>query len=420
MKDGKCKKHFPKLLLESTFFDSDGYVRYNRSSAAKHTTTRGIPIDNGYIVPYNRRLCSRFDAHINVEYCGWNMMIRYLFKYISKGADRVRYALQKTKTDDTASPSVVTNNNNVDAKRKESSFINEIQNFLDGRYICSHEAAWRILDFHMSIYETIIGYIENKKQIFMFYYGHGGTGKTFLWTTILSYFRSIGKVVLAVATSGIVSLLLPSGTTAYSRFKIPIDLTNKKSCDIKKRTMLGDLMCHTSLIVWDEAPMSDRRCFEFLDRQTLPVVPKSTRSEIIALTLPNSYLWALFEVMMLTENMCLLSNTDAETHTISIIDFARWILNIGDGLLGCPNTDDPDNTSWVQIPESLLIPSEPSALKDLIQFVYGDCILTHPIAIDVSQREIVCPTNEVADKINNIVLKAITNSGVVYNTTDSM
>nr|KAJ0210227.1 hypothetical protein LSAT_V11C400191970 [Lactuca sativa] len=264
----------------------------------------------------------------------------------------------------------------------------------------------------MSIYETIIGYIENKKQIFMFYYGHGGTGKTFLWTTILSYFRSIGKVVLAVATSGIVSLLLPSGTTAYSRFKIPIDLTNKKSCDIKKRTMLGDLMCHTSLIVWDEAPMSDRRCFEFLDRQTLPVVPKSTRSEIIALTLPNSYLWALFEVMMLTENMCLLSNTDAETHTISIIDFARWILNIGDGLLGCPNTDDPDNTSWVQIPESLLIPSEPSALKDLIQFVYGDCILTHPIAIDVSQREIVCPTNEVADKINNIVLKAITNSGV--------
>nr|KAJ0207883.1 hypothetical protein LSAT_V11C500231580 [Lactuca sativa] len=238
----------------------------------------------------------------------------------------------------------------------------------------------------MSIYQTIVGSIEDEKQVLMFVYGHGGIGKTILWSTILSYFRSIGKVVLAVAASGIASLLLPSGTTAHSRFKIPIDLT-KKSCDIKKRTILGDLMCHTSLIVWDEAPMSDRRCFEFLDRslrdvleckenpfggisvllggdfrQTLPVVLKSTRSETIALTLPKSYLWPLFQVRMLTGNMRLLSNTDAETHTLSTADFATWLLNIGDGLVGCPDTDDPNNTSWVQIPDSLLIPPGPNAL----------------------------------------------------------
>ena len=55
-----------------------------------------------------------------------------------------------------------------------------------------------------------------------------------------------------------------------------------------------------------------------------------------------------------------------------------------------------------------------------MQFVFGDSILTNPTAKDILERAIVCPTNEVADKINNIVLKAITNSGVVYNTTDSM
>ncbi|KAL7608501.1 hypothetical protein Lser_V15G10579 [Lactuca serriola] len=256
---------------------------------------------------------------------------------------------------------------------------------------------------------------------------------------------SIGKVVLVVAASGITSLLLPSETTTHSRFKIPIDMTNKKSCDIKKRAMLGDLMCHTSLIIWDEAPISDIRCFEYLDRslrdvleckkkpfggisvllgddfrQTLPVVPKSTRSELTTLTLPKSYLRPLFEVRMLTENMHLLSNTNAETYTISTMDFASWLLNIGDGLLGCPDTDDPDNTSWVQIPESLLIPPGPNALQDLIQFVYGDCILTNPTAKDLSERAIVCPTNEVADKINNMILKTITASGLVYNSTNSM
>ncbi|CAI9271578.1 unnamed protein product [Lactuca saligna] len=236
----------------------------------------------------------------------------------------------------------------------------------------------------MSIYRTIVGSIEHKKQVLMFVYGHGGTGKTFLWSMILSYFRSIGKVVLDVAASGIASLLLPSGTNAHSRFKIPIDLTNKKSCDIKKRTILGDLMCHTSLI---EKPFGGLSVLLGGDlRQTLPVVPKSTRSETIALTLPKSYLWRLFQ---------------------------RWFGWI-------PDTDDPDNTSWVQIPDSLLIPPGPNVLQDLIQFVYGDSILINPTAKDLSERTIVCPTNEVPDKINNMILETITASGVVYNNTDSM
>ncbi|GKC78190.1 DNA helicase [Tanacetum coccineum] len=57
-------------------------------------------------------------------------------------------------------------------------------------------------------------------------YGNGGTGKTFLWKTIIYTLRSEGKIVLAIASSGITSLLLPSGRTAHSRFKLPLDLTD--------------------------------------------------------------------------------------------------------------------------------------------------------------------------------------------------
>ncbi|XP_023743192.1 uncharacterized protein LOC111891380 [Lactuca sativa] len=200
----------------------------------------------------------------------------------------------------------------------------------------------------MAIYGSVVSRIEANKHILMFVYGHGGTGKTFLWTTILSFFRSLGKVVLAVAAFGIASLLLPSGTTARSRFKIPIDLASNRSCDIKKRTSLADLMKHTSLIIWDEDPMSDRRCFEYLDRslrdvldcdekpfngisvllggdfrQTLPVLPKGTRSQIIDLTLPNSYLWKFFDIQMLTQNMRLGSNEDKNPQTMSTAFFAE-------------------------------------------------------------------------------------------------
>ncbi|XP_071718051.1 ATP-dependent DNA helicase pfh1-like [Rutidosis leptorrhynchoides] len=78
--------------------------------------------------------------------------------------------------------------------------------------------------------------------------------------------KSEGKIVLAVASSGISSLLLLAGRTAHSRFKLPIDLTDETVCNIKKNTHLGNLLKETDLIVWDEAPMNDKKCFESLDR----------------------------------------------------------------------------------------------------------------------------------------------------------
>jgi len=54
-----------------------------------------------------------------------------------------------------------------------------------------------------------------------FIYGSGGTGKTYLWNTIISKFRSDKNIVLAIASSGIASLLIPGGKIAYSVFKNP-------------------------------------------------------------------------------------------------------------------------------------------------------------------------------------------------------
>ncbi|CAI9290023.1 unnamed protein product [Lactuca saligna] len=148
MKDGKCSKGYPKPFLHATLFETEGYVRYKRNPNSHHMTLSGQVIDNGYVVPYNRRLSSRFQAHINVEYCGWNMMIKYLFKYISKGADRVRYAIQKAESP-RASASVTVDSHHNTHGGSAVTPVNEVQNFLDGRYICPHEAAWRILNFHI-------------------------------------------------------------------------------------------------------------------------------------------------------------------------------------------------------------------------------------------------------------------------------
>jgi hypothetical protein len=90
----------------------------------------------------------------------------------------------------------------------------------------------RLNDDQCSTYEIILNVMTNKEGKLFFVYGSGGTGKTFVWTTLLSCLQGQGKVVFAVASSGIASLLLLGGRTAHSRFKISIDLHDESICNI--------------------------------------------------------------------------------------------------------------------------------------------------------------------------------------------
>ena len=62
----------------------------------------------------------------------------------------------------------------------------------------------------------------------------GGTGKTFLFNTIMSKYRSEKLICLGSASSGISSILLEGGKTVHSRFKIPLKLINKFKINIRK------------------------------------------------------------------------------------------------------------------------------------------------------------------------------------------
>nr|XP_043618489.1 uncharacterized protein LOC122590217 [Erigeron canadensis] len=136
MKSGTCSKKFPKNYEQTMSFDKNGYARYRIQLTPHSVVKNGVPLDNQFVVPYNRTLSLHYEEHINVEYCGWSMLIKYLFKYISKGTDRIRYAITRSP----ALPNEHATNNNVPQ-------IDEISNFVDGRFICPHEAAWRIFNF---------------------------------------------------------------------------------------------------------------------------------------------------------------------------------------------------------------------------------------------------------------------------------
>jgi hypothetical protein len=229
-------------------------------------------------------------------------------------------------------------------------------------------------------YDVIMHSVNNGlgKQIFVD--GYGGTGKTYPWKAITTKLRSEGKIVLAVASCGIAALLVQGGRTAHSRFKIPINITDESTCEIKQGTHLAELLKKTSIIIWDEAPMSNRNCFEALDkslrdilrfnnensqnkpfggmtvvlggdfRQTLPVVPKGRREQIVNASIKRSYLWNHFEIFKLTRNMRLRCMSEDTAEQQNLMEFVNWILDIGDG-----KTTSDEGDEWINIPEDLIL-----------------------------------------------------------------
>lgn len=116
------------------------------------------------------------------------------------------------------------------------------------------------------VLNAITAMVDSRAGGLFFIDGPGGTGKTFVENLLLSYVRSTGEIALSVASSGIASILLEGGRTAHSRFKIPLDIQQDSICDIKAQTSLADLIRHTKLIIWDEAPAQHRYCFEAVHR----------------------------------------------------------------------------------------------------------------------------------------------------------
>ncbi|XP_050902737.1 uncharacterized protein LOC127115174 [Lathyrus oleraceus] len=118
----------------------------------------------------------------------------------------------------------------------------------------------------MIAFNTIMNVIVQKYCGVFFVDGPGGTGKTFLYRTLVASLRSRGEIVLATASPGIAATLLPGGRTAHSRFKIPIDIQPSSICGIQKQKDLANLIRVVAAIIWDEAPMTNKFFLEALDR----------------------------------------------------------------------------------------------------------------------------------------------------------
>ncbi|XP_021770771.1 uncharacterized protein LOC110734962 [Chenopodium quinoa] len=135
--DGKCSKNFPKKFCTEISFDDNGFVHYRRRQHREPIIVNGREVDNRWVVPYNRDLCVKYNAHINVERVAVRSVVKYLYKYVTKGQDRATVVIENNST--TRHGQEVRKGNRVD----------EIKQYLDCRYVSAIEACWRIFEFDL-------------------------------------------------------------------------------------------------------------------------------------------------------------------------------------------------------------------------------------------------------------------------------
>ncbi|KAJ4772293.1 ATP-dependent DNA helicase PIF1 [Rhynchospora pubera] len=300
------------------------------------------------------------------------------------------------------------------------------------------------------VFDAVMASVQSRAGQLFFVYGHGGTCKTYLWRAITAVVRSQGKIVLTVAFSGLSSLLLQGGVTAYSRFKIPLKLREGSTCDIKKNTNLARLLKETSLIIWDEAPMSNKICFEALDRsmrdilgednesnrdkpfggvtvvlggdyrQTLPVVPHGTRFETVAASIANSYLWSSCRLLRLTINMRLLTYNGPPSDRQTISEFASWLLSVGDGTTPALCLYDSSEPNLIKIPDHLLVPHGTNKEQAIIEAVYSDLHTQFGNDEYFRARAIITPKNDAANALNEAISATIPTEHCEYLSYDSI
>jgi hypothetical protein len=169
------------------------------------------------------------------------------------------------------------------------------------------------------------------KRLF-FIHGSGGTGKTFVYNTIIDRCRQQRRYSLPMASTGIAATLIFNGATIHSTFSIPAD----RSIDSNFLPQIGPLTLKysklklTEVIIIDEVSMVHKNILGLIDRmlrqvtnidkpfgnkivilggdwkQLLPIVKASFSNTVhaqIEACIQSHELYDLFEHLTLTVNM---------------------------------------------------------------------------------------------------------------------
>nr|XP_048318610.1 uncharacterized protein LOC125418353 [Ziziphus jujuba var. spinosa] len=430
MLDGRCTKHFLKRYVDCITVDEDGYPIYRRRDNGRTIEKNGTALNNRYVVPHNRYLLLKYGAHMNVEWCNQSRTIKYLFKYVNKGHDRVTVTFYGSANDSNVHGHMDEINMYYDCRMRLHVLFENLLNIVQGprnfedimningiqynslrdacyalglldddkEYVDDSltkpefvwEQSWRYLsddilyrqrnilhhqDLHLTDEEiknyTLIEIEEilrsNGKSLRDFPMMHfPGTIDVFCrQNRLIQDELRYDRIALAEDHNKFVSNLTAEQKSVYETIMGAVEGVKPSiffmygygdsTCNIKQDSPPAELIVKTELIIWDEAPMMNRYCFEVLDM---------TMRDILRFSNPLS-LEQPFGVLKLTKNMRLQS-IDSDIDKDELKAFSEWISSIGDGTIGGLN----DGHAMIDIPDDLLIKDTEDSATSIVNSMY--------------------------------------------------
>ncbi|XP_060516472.1 uncharacterized protein LOC132695932 isoform X2 [Cylas formicarius] len=266
--------------------------------------------------------------------------------------------------------------------------------------------------------------------------GPGGTGKTFLYNVIAERILSAGGArLMAVAWTGIAASLLIEGRTCHHAFRLPLDLDEESTVGWPAEHERSQNIRRTDVILWDEVSMTSKHALNAVDRyvcdvcennvvpfggkvvlfggdfrQTLPIVVRGSRMDILANCVKSSQIWRRVKVFCLQTNLrvnrAIQLATEAAAHHPEMVnlevvgnrirEYGNWLLRMGEGSIERAILRDTFvPADLIKIDRHFVMPT----IQELIEWVY-DRVNEN----DVGDRVILCPTNVAVDDINLLIL----------------
>jgi hypothetical protein len=120
--DGQCTKGFPCPFREETQLNTKDYPEYHTPNDGCQYKVGNHWVNNSWIIPYNAWLLAHYNCHINVQTSVSFAALKYITKYIHKGPDQATVRVEDG---------------------------NEIDKFLDSRYVSLCKSAFRLFHFDL-------------------------------------------------------------------------------------------------------------------------------------------------------------------------------------------------------------------------------------------------------------------------------
>ncbi|PIA32904.1 hypothetical protein AQUCO_04300089v1 [Aquilegia coerulea] len=118
--------------------------------------------------------------------------------------------------------------------------------------------------------------------------------------------------------------------------------------------------------------------------------------------------------------MRLRSNNLSPEMVKEIEDFSEWVLKLGEGRIPTRSVNEYDDSSWIKIPEDLLIENNDDPIQQIVETIYPDVSTRFVEPNYLKDRCILTLINDCVDSVNQAVLSRIPMASRIYANVDTV